>query len=261
MLRRSFITTLLGGVAIALGATTGALQAQTADWQPLFNGKDLSGWVVRGGEAPFAVENGEIVGTVIPGTPNTFLCTEKNYGDFVLELEFNCHIDVNSGVQIRSEYNKTPKTYENLPPLPGPRAKVKKQYKSSANHVSGYQVEIEFRPGRTVGIYDEDRRNGWVYPALGTPQDDKFRKEGKDPKIVKPGQWQKLRIEAQGDSIKTFLDGKLRADAKDSASLDGFIALQIHSAGPRDKGKTVRFRNILIKEGSAKLVALPLVAK
>jgi hypothetical protein len=259
MKRRTFISSLLSGVAIALATSTATLQAQEATWKPLFNGKDFTGWVVRGGKAPFAVENGEIVGTVIAGTPNTFLCTEKNYGDFVLELEFNCHKDVNSGVQVRSEYNATPKEAA-YPPLPG-KAKVREKYKSRANHVSGYQVEIEFAPGSTAGIYDEDRRNGWVYPPIGTEVDNEFRKQGVNPDVVKPGEWQKLRIEASGDTIKTYLDGKLRADAKDSATLSGLIALQIHSASARDNGKTVRFRNIQIKEGSTNPIAVPTVAE
>jgi hypothetical protein len=51
----------------------------------LFNGKDLSGWVQRGGKATYAIEGNEIVGTSVVNTPNTFLCTEKTYGDFILE--------------------------------------------------------------------------------------------------------------------------------------------------------------------------------
>jgi len=231
--------------AIAAGSTAAGddVAGANAKWTPLFNGKNLSGWVKRGGNAPFTVENGEIVGTVVAGTPNTFLCTTRNYADFILELEFNCHRDVNSGVQIRSEYNAESKLFGNLPPLPG-KARKRKEYRSKPNHVAGYQVEIEFAPGRTGGIYDEDRRHGWVFPAQGTAQDEAFRKQGRDPAVIKPGEWQKLRVVARGDSLRTYIDGVLRADARDNASAVGLIALQVHSAGPRDNGKTVRFRNI-----------------
>jgi hypothetical protein len=69
----------------------------------IFNGKDLTGWTKRGGDATYAVENGEIVGRSVPNTPNTFLTTDKEFGDFVLELDFKIHPkDFNSGVQIRS---------------------------------------------------------------------------------------------------------------------------------------------------------------
>src|SRR3954467_1607099 len=71
----------------------------------LFNGKDLSGWTKRGGNGSYKVEDGEIVGRSAPNTTNTFLCTDKQFGDFVMELDFK--IDpkqniFNSGVQIRS---------------------------------------------------------------------------------------------------------------------------------------------------------------
>ena len=71
----------------------------------LFNGKDLSGWTKRGGNGSYKVEDGEIVGRSAPNTTNTFLCTDKEFGDFEMELDFK--IDpkqniFNSGVQIRS---------------------------------------------------------------------------------------------------------------------------------------------------------------
>jgi hypothetical protein len=214
-------------------------------WVALFNGKDLTGWKVLGGKADFKVVNGEIVGTIVVGNHNTFLCTEKNYADFILELEYNCPEEINSGVQIRSEWNEERREVKDIPALPRQRHK---QVFSGPKHVSGYQVEIEFRPGRTAGIYDEDRRHTWVSPHAGTAADEAFRKQGRDRSIVKPGEWQKLRVEARGTSMRTYLDGVLRADAQDSASATGLIGLQVHAAPKRDAGKSVRFRNIRIKE-------------
>jgi Domain of Unknown Function (DUF1080) len=57
----------------------------------IFNGKDFSGWTKRGGDATYALANGEIVGRSVPNTPNTFLTTDKEFGDFVLELDFKIH--------------------------------------------------------------------------------------------------------------------------------------------------------------------------
>ena len=68
----------------------------------LFNGEDFTGWTQRGGEAKYTVKDGVIVGTAVAGTPNSFMCTEKLYGDFVLEYEYLCDNRLNSGVQIRS---------------------------------------------------------------------------------------------------------------------------------------------------------------
>ena len=56
-------------------------------WINLFNGKDLSGWKQLNGKAKYEVVDGVIVGTTVAGTPNSFLCTEKNYTDFVFEVE------------------------------------------------------------------------------------------------------------------------------------------------------------------------------
>src|SRR5689334_4396649 len=98
---------LAAAVALAalglLGAAPGRSADQPADegWVDLFNGKDLDGWVQRGGNAKYRVEDGQIVGTCVPNTVNSFLCTKKDYADFLLELEFKDDPDLNSGVQVR----------------------------------------------------------------------------------------------------------------------------------------------------------------
>src|SRR5215207_3134005 len=79
------------------------LISSAQNWKPLFNGKDLSGWKQLNGKAKYTVQNGEIVGTTVFGEPNSFLATEKDYGDFVLEFEYKVDSTMNSGVQFRSE--------------------------------------------------------------------------------------------------------------------------------------------------------------
>jgi hypothetical protein len=197
--------------------------AQEESWQSLFDGKSLDGWVKRGGEAPYRVEEGAIVGSTVPGrtigkklasgTENTFLCTEKYYGDFILELEFKVHSSMNSGVQIRSN------SFEG--------------YRDGRVH--GYQVEIDpSARAWTGGIYDEARR-GWLYDLGG--------KKGAQPdtpalqaarNAFKQGEWNHFRVEAKGDSIKTRLNGIPVADLKDDMTATGFIALQVHGTKERD---------------------------
>ena len=75
-------------------------------WTPLFNGRNLNGWVKLGGKAQYKVENGELVGVSTIGQPNTFLVTKAEYGDFILEYEFKADEGVNSGVQLRSHSDK-----------------------------------------------------------------------------------------------------------------------------------------------------------
>lgn len=179
----------------------------------LFNGTSLDGWVRRGGEASFEAEGGMIVGTTRPNQPNSFLCTVGEYGDFELELEFKVDPELNSGVQIRSQS------------LPG--------YKNGQVH--GYQVEIDpSSRAWTAGIYDEGRR-GWLAPLDKNPAAQAaFRQD----------QWNSLRILAQGDLIKTWLNGVPAAEVRDSMTPRGFIALQVHGVGPQTREMRVRWRNI-----------------
>src|SRR5574337_1030642 len=77
-------------------------------WTSLFDGKTLNGWKKLGGTANYNVENGMIVGSTVINSPNTFLCTEKQFGDFILELEVKIDDTTsNSGVQLRSHFNDT----------------------------------------------------------------------------------------------------------------------------------------------------------
>ena len=94
-MKRNYITLLLL-VAFSMSAFS------QATWENLFNGKNLNGWKKLNGEAGYRAENGTIVGTTTLNTPNSFLCTEKMYGDFILELEFKIEGEVNSGIQFRS---------------------------------------------------------------------------------------------------------------------------------------------------------------
>lgn len=225
-------------VAIAFAATFTVAAEKESGFVALFDGKTLDGWEQKGGKATYRIEDGAIVGETVPNTPNSFLCTKKHYGDFVLEYEFKCHNDLNSGVQIRSTvYDKnTEVTVEG------------KKKKFAAGRVHGYQVEIDAnKPTRmwVGGIYDEGRR-GWLYPGAKGGDAGKFTAQGK--KAYKPGEWNKVRIEAKGDSIKTWLNGEPRADLKDGVTASGLIGLQVHGVGGNKNKLDVRWRNLRIKE-------------
>jgi sugar lactone lactonase YvrE len=194
-----------------------SVSVQAADWTPLFDGKSLDGWVQRGGKAKYSVEDGCIVGTTVPNTPNSFLCTEKNYSDFVLEVEFKVHPELNSGIQIRSN---------TLP-----------DYKDGRVH--GYQCEIDPADRAwTGGIYDESRR-GWL---------DSHVDNTNARYAFRPGQWNQFRIQCIGASIRTWLNGVPAADLRDDMTATGFIALQVHGVGGRQDPIDVRWRNIRIFE-------------
>ena len=175
------------------------------------------------------MEDGVIVGSCnVKSGGNTFLCTEKEYGDFILELEIKADNGLNSGVQIRSHCFETETTYDF----------GNKIIKIPANRVHGYQVEVDHRPERrwSGGIYEEARRD-WLFPlATNSPAGLAF----------KFGDWNKYRIECRGASIKTWVNGVPAADLVDAETLKGFIGLQVHSA---DKPEyQARFRNIRLKD-------------
>jgi len=208
-----------------------AAASPTAEWQNLFNGRTLEGWVQRGGKATYEVRDGAVVGRTVRGTPNSFLCTEKQYANFILELEFKVDPGLNSGVQIRSHVYKK----DAVVIIGG------KKRKKTAGTVYGYQVEIDpSERAYTGGIYDE-ARSGWL---------NDLSKNEKARKAFKQNEWNLFRIVADGNSLKTWINGVPAADLKDDQTAKGFIALQVHGVGrkPELVGKQVRWRNIHLKE-------------
>jgi hypothetical protein len=221
------------GAALLAAVLSTAARADEGQWKPLFDGKTLAGWKQRGGAAKYRVEGDEIVGTSVPKTGNSFLCTEQDYGDFILEVEFKVDPRLNSGIQIRSQCFDEPKEIE----ANGKTIKV------PAGRVHGYQVEIDPSDRAwTGGIYDEGRR-GWLNDL-----------KGNDParKAFRQGEWNKFRIECRGDSIKTWLNDVPAADLKDGMTPKGFIALQVHGVGDKTDPLEVRWRNIRIQTLDAK---------
>ncbi len=191
--------------------------ADTDGWEYLFNGKDLSGWKQLNGKAKYEVVDGVIVGTTVANTPNSFLTTEKTYGDFIFEVELLVENNMNSGIQFRSL--------------------SKSDYMDGRVH--GYQCEVD--PSARAwsgGIYDEARR-GWLYPLEQNP-------EGRE--AFRLGEWNHYRIEAIGNSIRTWVNGIPCADLVDDMTAEGFIALQVHSIHDAAQvGKQIKWRNVRIK--------------
>ena len=207
-------------------------QVQAADkdgWVDLFNGKNLDGWTQRGGKATYTIEGDEIVGTTAPNTSNTFLCTDKDYGDFEFEFEFKVDPKMNSGVQFRSQSFDREHSIEDKG----------KTIKIPAHRVHGYQYEIDPSDRKwSAGVYDEGRR-GWLYSLTDHPE---------AQKAFVQNEWNKARIEARGDHIQTWLNGIPVADLHDDMTLKGFIALQVHAVGANKDPLQIRWRNLRLHE-------------
>ena len=228
------------GSATKTGSATKQGSATKTDSVALFNGQNLDNWVKRGGVATYAIEGDAIVGTSTPNTPNTFLCTNRDYADFILELELKVDDGLNSGIQIRSHTRKEAGSVKIAKVQGGDEFYT---VKYDIGRVFGYQVEIDPSPrAYSGGIYDESRR-GWLNDLSGDKN--KAAREA-----FKNGEWNTYRIEAIGNSIKTWVNGVPAADLIDDVDASGFIALQVHGIGdhPELAGTQVRWRNIVITE-------------
>ncbi len=172
----------------------------------LFNGKNLDGWKVYGTEKWY-VDNGELICESGPDKKYGYLLTDKFYKNFDLSLQFKQEANGNSGVFFRSTVDGT--------------------------KVKGWQVEVAPPNHDTGGIYESYGRN-WLVQI----PDEKET-------ILKPGEWNTLRIVANGDHVQTYLNGQEMVDLKDEkiGAGEGGIALQIHDGG----GIKVRWRDIVLK--------------
>ena len=185
-------------------------------WIELFDGKTLNGWSQKGGDANYMVREGTLVGSTVHNTPNSFMTSDKMYGDFILELEYLVDSTMNSGIQIRS--NSFPFYLD--------------------GRVHGYQIEIDPSDRAwSAGVYDEGRR-GWLNTLVDNPT---------AQKAFKQNDWNHYRIEAVGDTLKTWINAVPAAHLIDDKTRTGFIGLQVHGIGENQKaGTEIIWKNIKI---------------
>ena len=227
MLRNGFLVGLFS-LAVLCGFCATADADDGCKLVSLFDGKTLDGWTVRGGFATYEVKDGTILGTTAEGSHNTFLC-KGPFSDFVLELEVLCDKPLNSGIQIRSHVYE-----EDTPQMSKPKRIRKK------GEVYGYQCEIvDASKGVAANFWDEGRRTKWL---------DDFSDKPKAQKAYKDGEWNHYRIIAQGDHIRSWLNGIPCADFHDDMDAGGFIGLQVHGIKKGTGPYQVRWRNVKIHE-------------
>ncbi|HEY4968248.1 MAG TPA: DUF1080 domain-containing protein [Puia sp.] len=189
-------------------------------WTNLFDGKTLEGWKQMAGKAEYSVYQGMIVGVSVPTSPNSFLCTEKEYSDFALEMEVLVEdTTINSGIQFRSHFDQ--------------------HANGGVGKVFGYQYEIDpSLRNWTGGIYDEGRRE-WLYPLTLNP---------KAMAPFKAKVFNKVHIECVGNETRTWINGVPAAYLVDMLDYQGFIGLQVHAVSkPEMAGQHVFFKGIKIK--------------
>ena len=209
MVRIFFLVMISALSAMAQGPRVHNGKLPGTDWVPLFNGKDLKGWIEIGKEK-WMVEDGTIHGMAISKSYG-YLKTEKNYKDFHLSLKFKCEGDGNSGVFFHSEFK------------PG-----------TPDITQGLQFEIDCTIGEhTGGIYGDGR--AWlVWPS---PENET---------VVRQSDWNEYLLKVEGNRYIARLNGVVMVDFTDPnpKSFDGGISLQLHSGGSGN----MRFKDILIRD-------------
>ncbi len=189
----------------------------TEGFVPLFNGINLTNWRVIEGNCKFEVKDGMIVGTNVPGSPSTYLCTDKDdYTDFIFTCDMKIEVDGNTGIMVRA---KTKGTDEIV--------------------VYGPQVEVEdFARQRywSGGIYGQSC-GGWYYPLW-------LEDHAKIRTAMKENEWNRITVLAKGNTIKTWVNGIPAANWVDDTYKEGFFGLQVHVG----KQGTILWKNLLVKE-------------
>lgn len=199
-----------------------------ADWKPLFNGKDLTGW--SGDPRNWKVESGVIIGETNDSdkklAANSFLIWQGGEpGDF--ELEYQCRVTGNnSGVQYRSRV-----------------------INAATWSVGGYQMDLHPKASYLGMLYEERGRGIACLRGQRVNLANKPTVTGKlEVADVKLEQWNTYRIVARGNVLQHFVNGKLAAEITDvdpaKRAAQGVIALQIH-AGPAMKAE---FKGLRLQE-------------
>lgn len=162
-------------------------------FKPLLN-KSLKGW--KGDSRLWKVEKGVLTGSTdgVKISKNTFLISEREYGDFVLRAEFKLR-NHNSGIQFRST---------ELP-----------EYV-----VQGLQADIAY-DNWTGSIYDEKGKRGVIVNGW----------KGKGEKFYKKDEWNQIELSAIGEQIVIKINGQVTSELKDNSKLAGILAIQLHQ-GP-----------------------------
>lgn len=218
-------------LAVAVTATMAVVPCHTAsseeaEWVSLFDGETLEGWTKRNGRATYRVEDGAIIGRSARIAYNSFLCTDKHYGDFELEFETKILDDaLNSGVQIRSRTRRGSWLGFFLGVVNGPQVEV--EAGGEGGSVSGY-------------LYGE-ASGGWMTPPERRVPHPHFQR----------GAWNHYRVLAEGPRIRVWINEVLIDDLTDEEKYashpTGFIGLQVHAVGWEGPYE-VAWRNLRIRE-------------
>ncbi len=186
-----------------LGQLAPPAPAPVAEALPtIFNGRDLTGWTVPAPNPFWSVQDDAIVGVHDDKLLGSTLWTERKYGDFAFEFEVRWQGDMDSGIMFRE-----------------PRSQL--------------QLQI----GASISQRRDLTGSFWV-SKVGCPG------PGMAPgafELLKPGEWNRLRLEARGSTFTSWINGtKVAQYRNDQFTAPGSLGLHLH-ANMKIK---VEFRNL-----------------
>ncbi|MCE9630141.1 MAG: DUF1080 domain-containing protein [Planctomycetia bacterium] len=216
--------------------------ASAAAWRSLFNGRDLAGW--DGDPRMWSVRDGVIHGETTAEAKaegNTFLiCKDVELGDFELKLLFRCSSTNNSGIQYRSKHIAAADNRRNAWVVRGYQHELRNE--SKLPNVAGFIYDEGGKRGRICLVGEQAEWVDGAKKVTGQLIDgDAFAK------LFKLDDWNEVRIVAEGDRIRHFMNGVPTLDFTDAPELalrKGILALQLHAGAPM----WVEFKDISLRE-------------
>ena len=186
---------LLALLSLLLALPVFAADPATPQFVPIFNGKDLTGWMDAVNNPFWRVENGILVGENDAAKKGNYLLTEKSYGDFVIEFD------------VRWKGGIMPRGIDTGLDMRKPRI----------------QLQLGVSGSLLVDMSGSFYTGGKpAYPEAGQAKDAK--------KLMKPeGEWNTFRIQAKGNTFTCWINGTKASeytDAKFSGAAP--LGLQIH---------------------------------
>lgn len=178
-------------------------EGRSGKWRPLFNGKDLDGWV-EWGEEKWEVKDGVIYGSSGPKKSEGYLATKRTWKDFRVRGKFKMFGAGNFGLFYHSTIRLRPR--DNYPLISGLQGEVEPSY-----------------PGSTGWVYESYKRGWLVQPDHASME----------AHALRPDEWNEIEIRSLANHLTTWVNGIRVLDLVDKGQLltEGFFALQLHTGG------------------------------
>jgi len=207
---------------LLLSSVSKAQDLNKLAFQPLFNGKNLNGWIdVNTSKETWKVKNGTLI---CSGKPIGVMRSDRQYENFILEVEWK-HMEAggNSGIFIWSE--GTPQENDPL-----------------TKAIEVQMLELQYATQKNVTV---DYVHGELFPTMGMkaiPDNPRgIRSKSLEKRCKGKGEWNKYVVVCVDGTVKLSVNGKFVNGLRESERKKGYICLEA-------EGAEIHFRNMRIME-------------